>query len=366
MLRHTTQRGATIVEAMIAITLGLFITVGLVTVFANSSAAQREFQRTSRQIEDGRYAIDVLTHDLHHAGYYGQFFKVTVAPAAPDPCAISDVGGALSNSFGYPIQGFDAPDWTTRPDLSATSCGTWLTATNLAAGSDVLVVRRAETAPLTATAVPLTNDVYLQANPVQSELQFGAGGAIGTTNKANGQTATIRTRDGVTAAEIRKFHVHIYFVAPCSVPAGGGSICTGASDDGGRPIPTLKRLELASSGSATTMTIAPIAEGIELLQIDYGVDDIPGAADPMTGSIGDGAPDQYVRAPTLAQMPSIVSARVYVLSRNPERTPGFSDGKTYALGVAGDVGPYNDAYKRHVYAGVVRANNPSSRREIPR
>ena len=48
------------------------------------------------------------------------------------------------------------------------------------------------------------------------------------------------------AAAIRRYRTHIYFVAPCSVPFDGSNppICTGPSDDGGRPIPTLKRLEV--------------------------------------------------------------------------------------------------------------------------
>jgi type IV pilus assembly protein PilW len=350
---------------MISVALGLFILAGLVGLFANSSQAHREFQRTSLQIENGRYAVDFITHDIHHAGYYGQFFKVTAA-AAPDPCAVSDAGGALTAALGYPLQGFDAPDWATRPDLSTTTCGAWLPAANLVPGSDVAVVRRAETVALAPTAVPVPNDVYIQANPVAAEIQFGAGGPIGTTNKANGLSATIKARDGVSAAPIRKLRVHVYFVAPCSVPAGGGEICTGAADDRGRPIPTLKRLELGAAGGATTMTIAPIAEGIESLQIDFGIDDSPGVEDPMTGLKGDGSPDRYVRAPTAAESQNIVSARVHILSRNPEPTPGHNDAKTYSLGIAGAVGPFADAFKRHVYAGAVRANNPSARREIPR
>jgi len=361
-----TQAGITILELMVSLALGLLIMVGLTSVFATSSQAHREFHRTSQQIENGRYAMDVLTHDLHHAGYYGQHYRITPAAAAPDPCALNDVGGAITQSLGYAVQGYDAPDWATRPDLTATSCGAWLTAANLVAGSDVLVVRRAETVALAPATVALANDVYLQANPEQVEIQFGGGAAVGTTYKADGALATIKARDGVAAAEIRKFRVHVYFVAPCSVPAGGGDVCTGAGDDSGQPIPTLKRLELGSNGGATAMRVLPIAEGIESLQVDYGVDDSPAAVNSMTGSMGDGSPDRYVRAPTAPEATNIVSARLHVLSRSSEATGGHTDTKTYVLGIAGATGPFNDAFKRHAYAGVVRAVNPSARREIPK
>jgi type IV pilus assembly protein PilW len=169
----------------------------------------------------------------------------------------------------------------------------------------------------------------------------------------------------VSAAEIRKYHVHIYFIAPCSLPAGGGTSCTGPSDDSGRPIPTLKRLELSSAGGAATMSLVPLVEGIENLRVESGVDDTPSAADPLTGFIGDGAPDSFVAAPTLAQLPDVVAATLYVLVRNAEPSLGYSDTKVYNLGLAGTTAVANDRYRRHVFNATVRLINPSARREIP-
>jgi type IV pilus assembly protein PilW len=229
----------------------------------------------------------------------------------------------------------------------------------------VLVVRRAETVALAAGQVAQTQAVYLQSNPFDVEVQFGSGAAITTTSRADGTAAVVMKRDGITAADIRKFLVHVYFVAPCSVPAGGGDICTGAADDGGRPIPTLKRLELSAAAGATTMRIETISEGIESIQIDYGIDSLPALKNPITGRRGDGAPDHYASNPALAEFTSAVSARVHVLARNTEPTVGYVDSKTYRLGLAGDLGPRNDAYRRHVYTGIVRVTNSSGRREIP-
>ena len=39
---------------------------------------------------------------------------------------------------------------------------------------------------------------------------------------------TLRNKDFASYSPIRRYHVHIYFIAPCSVPAGGGSVCTGS------------------------------------------------------------------------------------------------------------------------------------------
>jgi type IV pilus assembly protein PilW len=358
-------RGFTIVEVMIALTLGLILLTGLVSVFVSSSQTMREFHRGAEQIENGRYTMDVLLNDLHHAGYYGPFFRIADPGALPDPCALNNAGGSITAGLPFAVQGLNAPDDASRPDLTGTSCDDWLTASNLAVGSDVLVIRRSSTAALAAGDVATAAEVYLQANPVEAEIQFGAGSAITSETKADGTPASILMRDGVTAAEIRKYHVHIYFVAPCSMPADGSDICTGANDDGGRPIPTLKRLELGAVGGLTTMRIEPVAEGIESLQADYGIDDQPTAIDPLTGSRGDGAPDRYTSSPLAAEYAGIATINVHILARNTEATAGYSDVKTYQLGLAGARGPFNDQFRRHAYTGLIRLTNVSSRREIP-
>lgn len=360
------SRGFSIVELMVALALGLVLMAGLVAVFVSSSQANREFHRTSEQIENGRYAMDVLTNELHHAGFYGTFYRIGAAgAAAPDPCAVTDAAGEITDGMPWPVQGYDAPDFATPPSLAGTSCGGWLPNANLVAGSDVLAVRRASTVALAAGDATVDGRVYLQANPVSAEIQFGSGAAITAASKADGTAATILARDGVTAAPIRHYMVHVYFVAPCAVPAGGGNVCTGAGDDDGNPVPTLKRLELDGTGGATTMRYETIAEGIQSLQIDYGIDDDPAVVNVMTGSIGDGVPDRYERAPSAAEYPSIMAMRVSVLARNVEATVGHADQKSYQLGLSGVVGPFGDQFKRHAYTGLVRLSNSGGRREIP-
>jgi type IV pilus assembly protein PilW len=58
--------------------------------------------------------------------------------------------------------------------------------------------------------------------------------------------------------------------------------------------------------------------------------------------------------------------RAYVLARNVDATPGYTDVKTYVLGAARTYTPTAAAdlqYRRHVYSETVRLNNPSGRRE---
>lgn len=345
------QAGLSLIELMVAITIGLFILVGLVSVFATSNQTYMDLGRASQQIESGRFAVQVLVDDISHAGFYGRASTPPATPASADPCVNNDVAALLA-ATALPLQGYDAP--ATSP---ITAC---LPVENHLAGTDILVVRRVDSTMAAGDAIAIpagaltANGLYLQSNadsnqPPVIAVATGAGGAAaGSTAEAG--IFTLRNKDLAFLAPIRKYHVHIYFVAPCSVPAGGGSVCTGPNDDNGRPIPTLKRLELAANG---TMNVIPLVEGIENLQIDYGID-----ADK------DSVPDTgYVAAPAaFADWANVVSVRINVLSRQVEPSASYTDDKTYDMGVAGTVSP-GGAYKRHVYNAVIRIVNPASRRE---
>jgi type IV pilus assembly protein PilW len=380
------QHGLSLIELMVAMTLGLMLLAGLAVVFANSSQSQRELQRSAQQIENGRYAMDAVTQDIHLAGYYGRYSAypdVNALPAFPDPC-ITGNAAALATALAFPVQGYVAANQTSTPDLSATTCGAaaLLPAANLHPGSDILVIRRAATTPLAIGANAALNEVYLQSSPASVAIQYGANRPITSASQADGITAaTIVQKNGI-AESIRKYHVHIYFVAPCSVPAGTSPTCTGAA--GEDTIPTLKRLELGVDGSNNpAFNVVPIAEGIEAFKLEYGIDNSPNAANGSTGRIGDGAPDLYIpniatAAPAAADFAGAVSTKVWLIARNTEPSPGFTDTKTYPVATSSTVlgagtvqgtglvyGPYNDQFKRHSYFSGIRLTNLSARRENP-
>lgn len=330
---------------MVALTIGLLIMAGLTTLYVNTSSSYREVEQTSRQLENGRYAMQILSDEIQHTGFYGEYYKLALPPAAlPDPCSI--VVANLQAALPLPLQGYDAP---------ANSPIACLNNANFKSGTDILVIRRAETTPPLSTT-PVLNRVYIQANATQAEIQLGDPDGPNNletfelgTDKADSTPAAIFKKDGVTAAAIRQYHVHIYFISPCDVQ--GNNNCD-ATDDGGKPIPTLKRIELESGPSMSTVSLV---QGIENLQIEYGID-----------TTGDGVPDSYVAAPAnTTAWSNVVTLRLHLLARNIDTSAGYKDTKQYNLGLAGTTDPTNDAYKRHVYTALVRANNLSDRKQLP-
>lgn len=355
------QKGMSLIELMVAIAIGAILLAGLATIFFNSSRSQRELSKSGELIENGRYAINLLGEELRHVGYFGQFYDIGVSTGTlPDPCVTDPA--TLEGNMAQPLSGYTAPDESTIADITSTSCGGLLPNTNLEPGTDVLVVMRADTA--TSNASTIDGNTYIQANFVEETMFEGDGGAPPSTcGDPPHPCYKYPTTAGVTTvADTRQFHVFTYFVAPCVLGNGTDGICDGSEDH----MPTLKRLELTNDGSGSPdIAITPLVEGVEKFLVEYGIDNSPNTADPVTGQFGDGTPDSYVAAPSAAEWPDVIAARVYLLVRAPRETPEHSDTKQYSM--AGlTFGPYNDKYKRHVFTTDIRPVNLAGRREIPK
>ena len=359
------QSGFSLLELMVSITIGIILMTGMVAMFNSSGEARRELEKTGTLIENGRYAINLLYDDVRHAGFYGQYYDLGDAPGADaDPCEVANLA-QLKTDIALPLQGFRAATLTAKAGIvAASTCDEKgvLPATNFVAGSDILVIRRTDTAVFTGT--PTVNAVYAQANARDLNLMLGVSGANvpGTTANNNGTANLLKypSKTVTTAADTRRYHVHIYFVAPCSYGSGVKETCTASDDD----VPTLKRLELDVVGGNTAMKIVPLVEGIELMKVRYGLDTVPTTVNLTTGLVGDGMPDSYVATPALAQWPGVASVRIYLLARSTQITADYRDTKQYDLdGVL--AGPYEDKYRRRVYSTEVLPINMAGRREIP-
>ena len=345
--RHSI-RGLSLVELMVSITIGMLIVAALAVLFANNSRSRSETERTSQRIDNGRYALEVLTGDIQNAGYFAEFDprQLTLPTVMPDPCltGASDLAAALP----LHVQGYN--------DV-ATNVLTCLS--DVKAGTDVIVVRRANGCVNGATgcAALATGDYAFQASSCSGSSELGSGSVSNYYALSNSTSALIRTKkDCATLADIRRYLVRIYYIA--------------ANDKAGDGIPTLKRAEF-TGGAWSTVSLV---QGIENMQIEYGLDtNTDGYAEIYTP-----APDVYLTCsnttnPTCAQQwASVVTVKIALLSRNIDPSSGFSDTKVYTLGHNADgtssvsgtdktVGPFNDAYKRNVYQEMIRFQNVSGR-----
>jgi Tfp pilus assembly protein PilW len=466
----------------------LLLIVAMAQVLTSISRSNSEMARMNLQIENGRFAMQLLEGEIRHAGFWGSYvpdfdnLTSTATPvtataggslpdAIPDPCLAYNVANWTaaykSNLIGIPVQ--PVPSGNCAAVLASQKAYTESIvvrhAANCLAGSNTSISDCetanasklyfqaslcAATAQLGSTATTLklaanssaTDDTY--NGPVRIISGTGSGqartitGYVGSTKVATvstawttqpdasstytfdatdylfdtyglGTTLTLHKRDCSSAAtlaaaaraDIRKFVSTIFYIRDYAVTAGDG-------------VPTLVRSKFDLIGGTlkhpTTAVegVEALVEGIEGFRIEYGIDylsdsgvDIINDATPAkryTAAVlwadvnnpvsatnrGDGYPDTYVTCPpatvaavnvtganiplanvcTVAQLTNVVTVKLYVLARSRDKSPGYTDSKTYKLGSA-TLGPFNDGYKRHVFATTVRLTNVSGRRETP-
>lgn len=354
--RHMLQAGFTLVELMVSMVIGLLIVLALVTLLINVNRNNSEMSKTNRQIENGRFAMQLLQSDLVHAGFWGRlgytmvpksFPPFPVPTVIPNPCVVTGWDDPYKSSLlGIPVQGFSN-------GAALSTCNV----TGVLASSDVLVVRHANTCNAGAANCEGATDTgpHIQVSSCRSdvspEARYVIAMAAGVTPSEILAAFPLREKDCLTPATRRKVVSNIYYLATSN------------------NLPTLMRVSLVNGVYSTPQ---PLIEGIEAFRLEYGLDTLGKNGLPIdTAAIppnpADGSADTYVScAPcTLDQLANIVAVKIHILARNLEATPGYTDAKSYQLGAATTIAAANDGFKRHVFSSTVRLVNPSGRREAP-
>jgi type IV pilus assembly protein PilW len=372
------QGGLTLVELMVAMTISLLILAALVALFTNTSRSNREFARANGMIESGRLAIQVLEADVQHAGYWGTYVAAfddqtadgvpdDAPTVVPDPCLAYDPATWLPESdyvrslIGVPVQAYQAND-------PAIVCADIIDSPQ--DGTDVLVVRHAENCvPGASPNCPaaVAGELLFQASLCTTDLEpfvLGTGGF------------TLNKRDCDEDAEQRRFMSTIYYVRNFAEVAGDG-------------VPTLMRSQFVLTGTGELEhqnPAVPLIEGIQGFRVELGIDDLSETGAPVdyTAAVdwvdpdtrtsaanrGDGVPDDdYVHCTiavpcVVGDLTNVTAVRLYVLARSRDASQGLVDTKTYTLGDT-VLGPFNDAFQRHLFVSTIRLPNVSGRRITP-
>ena len=335
------QRGLSLVELMIGVTIGLAMLAALGSLYVATSKARAEFNKTGEQVENGRYALQSIMRDIEMAGFFGRpGLSATLQYNLPGACTTAKASMGFDNTT-TPL--------TVPVALSGvTTSGTKPTClSNVSSSSEALTVHYAS-GNVTATASG--TEYYLQ----QSSCTTDTKQLIYDSNSAN-FTLLGKTCSAGTPAELRKYVVRTYYLAGCDNCGTGGD-----------STPTLKVAEFVNG----SITVSSLVAGIQDVHLSYGVD-----------TDSNGSPDCYVDNPAIdnsaictgsagygwtnatANWANVTAVRVTVLARNLDPTTGWNDTRTYDLGRATPDGPYNDSYKRHVYSAVARVWNVGGVRE---
>ncbi|HET6913122.1 MAG TPA: PilW family protein [Rhodanobacteraceae bacterium] len=292
------RAGFSLIELMIAIVLGALVVAGLINVLMANRQAYHLQEANNYNQQNMRFAMDRIGWSLRQASFWGGVYpnQIIGTPAVAGTNGSCNAAWALDVSDS--VYGYDG--------AAAFPIAGCVDAANYVAGSDVLVVRYADTdaVPWSAATVPTLN-----AKQIYLETRAGNYGVLFAGNYLKQLPFT----DGAGAPQegsyIYPYAIEMYYLRPCS-DLGGATDC-GPGSDGGHPIPTLMRMRLDSTG---TLINEPVVEGVEQLQFEYGLRD---PSDPNKNPV----PVKYENASAMAasDWANVISVRIGYVLRSQTR-----------------------------------------------
>ncbi|WP_206485381.1 PilW family protein [Thalassotalea sp. G2M2-11] len=314
------QLGFTILEIFIALTIGLVLFAGVMSIFVGMKTTTKETSSYGELQENGRFALSVLTEDLLRQDFWGDLTgtldlaKLNGVPVAPG----NDCNGGGVNNASFPAA---VGRYRTIWGATATAQANMGCIADAKIGSDILQLKRVISTPLeSAPGIPIANapsgKYYFVANQNEGEI-FAGGGAV----------------PDLDVSRVWEFQHHVYYVREDTI--------------GSNTVPVLMQGQLT-----TKMNFEPIIDGIERIKFMYGVDtNFNGvvntfiSANNMTQNLWDGFNNAR-----------ILAVKVYVLARNVQPDPKYTDTKTYQMGDE-LVPAFNDNYRRLLFTSVVSLHN---------
>lgn len=308
--------GVTLVELMVALSIGAFLMIGAVQVYNQSRQAYVINDSIARVQETAQFALDTIEADLRMASNWGRTSR-----------SDSIVGRALeadANPLNLPAPAACGAGWAL--ELERPIVGTDNTYTLPCAAengsqpqSDVVTIRRASADP-----APLQNGrLQVQSTRVQGELFADGDVPAGFAYDPDDLL--------LSPSAVHNLLVSSYYVAPTSGLIPG--------------VPTLRRKTLVMSGGAPGIEDQEVAPGVENLQLQFGVDvDQDNTIDRYVNP-----GDEILEPGSGGFIPAarVMTARVWLVVRSVSREPGITHNpdNPYRPGNV-DLGVPDDEFRR--------------------
>ena len=250
-----------------------------------------------------------LAFDITMAGHYAQLTAPSLVAGDTSLVVGTDCGPIGIANWVYQTQAVAGEHQSllaidNATGASANAGHSCITAAEFQPGTDVVSIKRVAGG---GTAVPSAGNIYLRTN-----------GTVGLLYREPASAAP----PVVVPAPFTEwqYQPRIYFIR-------------NYSNTPGDQIPSLCRKVL--TGAGPSMTTECLAQGIENLQVEYGLD-----------IDEDGRPDAFLSNPTQTQMQTVVNARIFLLARSDESDFRYDDVKTYTLSNAPAYTPADNFHRR--------------------
>lgn len=333
------QRGFSITELMVAITVSLILLTGVIQLLVSNKHAYRIQENTSVLNENARFAHQRLSQIIRMGGHWGGSFKNAITPHT-DVAGHSDACTkhvATSTSDTGTVRGIEGINGgSTSPFTDCVSDA------NHVANSDMILVRYSDPNECIASSGLGSGGNEDDRLWIRSAVGFSAvafeGKDLDDVASNNPVLADQSDPPGITNCAYRAYAL---YVRPCQV-LGTGNVCDATVDS----TPTLMLLRLDGTTPAHDELIA----GVEQMQVVYGED-----------FNEDGTAERYVAADSVSDWNNVVSLRANLLIRNLEKDFAYDspnsismlDNFTYSVPAA------DRHYRRKQYTAVIQVRNMS-------
>lgn len=283
--------GATLIELMVSSALGLLVVAAVGSLFLASSRAQRQDERLSFMNQELGFAIAQLVQDIEMAGHWARLHDPSRAELHGNLAVAQDCGaGSTPWTFAdrRPLSIVD-----NATGAAANAVHQCLPAAEVSAGSDVLAIKGVASR-VAGTDLDMSGQtpgaVYLRTGNLSGRLYLHNGAALG---------------EVPPPFENREYRPAIYYVQPSVDGLSEPALCR-------------RVLRATGVGSPPAFVAECLAQGVEVLQLEAGIDtDDDGAANFFASSPAGGA--------------AVVSVRLFLLARSsrPDFNHREASGKTY-------------------------------------
>ena len=351
--RPRSQHGLTLVELMIAMTLGLIVIAALVAIFTTSNQNYRQNEAIASVQDNARFALDALSRDLAMAGYWGGVrpadaaLNIPVSAAARNAVAkasaTGDCGPATQAADYFWLFDVSTPlVFRNHKDNNTGSTAvnadfSCLLPANVQADTDVLMIRRVSgSTALTddgsgAVGALTSGRFYVKTNQNSGAL-FQAGSSFdrsGPSDCPDSSGISAVCPPTSTPVQVYAYTPQIYYIRNYLRTPGDG-------------LPILCRRYLDDSVAPASMKEDCLAEGVENLQIEWG--------------IGAATVDNYLPNPSAAQLLKARTARIHIIVRaTSKNVQASSDAKTFTL--ADYTSPTQGGVLRRAFTTTVQLKN---------
>ena len=317
-------KGFSLVELMVAMVVGLIIVSGAFALHSGSREAQVKNEMQMDMVADARFAIELISYDLRHAGMWGGTNKdgLIECKSTDTACTSTSAGdtppsamsGDCATGWYYDLsRAIFATDDSAGNPYSATCIPA---SEGYVAGTDILEIKYANSNPPTTL---LANQAYIRSNSTGGRI------FVGTTQPV------LDTNDTSALTNNHELHAFAYYVSNYTDSAGDG-------------IPSLRRVSLVNSPSLQNQLLI---SGVSNLQVQFGED--------VTGN--DQVIDRYVDPDDVTDWSAVYAAKIWLLMRSDDRQLGINTKKTYSIaGVSADYGGQDD-YRYFLVTSVVNLRN---------